>query len=165
MGRISRLKGKKNTFMLYGGIGMLNTPLNDAWLLEINEATGHASWTFYPLKYDHGPVRCWHSACCLKNGSELIIHSGCTQEFYSNRLDLDDHAQDTLSFEFGVKALLRIALDKILELNIMYKIQTEDLPRNLADMIRSRQGEKWNSDGFRSDSPPLFSRALLHSGL
>ena len=46
---------------MYGGIGMLNTPLNDAWILEILEDGLELRWTPYTLPYDHGQVRCLHA--------------------------------------------------------------------------------------------------------
>ena len=51
---------KNNSFFVYGGIGMLNTPLNDAWILEVSDGL-EVTWTPYPLPYDHGQVRCLHT--------------------------------------------------------------------------------------------------------
>ena len=38
---------------MYGGIGMLNTPLNDAWILTIKDDLS-IHWNPYYLPYDHG---------------------------------------------------------------------------------------------------------------
>ena len=34
----------------------MNTPLNDAWILEINSDLS-IHWKTYPIPYDHGEVR------------------------------------------------------------------------------------------------------------
>ena len=65
----TRIKCLENpSFFIYGGIGMLNTPLNDAWILEISEDL-QVKWTPYPLSYDHGQVRCLHT------GDNYLSHS------------------------------------------------------------------------------------------
>ena len=43
------------SIFIYGDISMLNTPLNNAWILEISEGL-QVKWTPYPLSYDHGQV-------------------------------------------------------------------------------------------------------------
>jgi len=64
---------------LYGGIGILCAPLNDAWILTIgNDISDEQDistvnsvsfeWEYYPLRYDHGEVRCWHAHCCINSG-------------------------------------------------------------------------------------------------
>ena len=45
----------------------------------------------------------------------MLIHSGLTQEFYLNRLDLDNHAESVLKFNFGVFSLLRISFDFVVK--------------------------------------------------
>ena len=59
----TKIKCLKNraSFFVYGGIGMLNTPLNDAWILEISDYGLEVTWTPYTLAYDHGHVRCLHA--------------------------------------------------------------------------------------------------------
>ena len=59
----TKIKCLKNraSFFVYGGIGMLNTPLNDAWILEISDYGLEVTWTPYTLAYDHGQVRCLHA--------------------------------------------------------------------------------------------------------
>ena len=59
----TKIKCSKNkaSFFVYGGIGMLNTPLNDAWILEISDYGLEVTWTPYTLAYDHGQVRCLHA--------------------------------------------------------------------------------------------------------
>ena len=49
----TRIKCRKNSFFMYGGIGMLNAPLSDAWILTINEDLS-IQWNPYHLSYDHG---------------------------------------------------------------------------------------------------------------
>ena len=67
-------------FFMYGGIGMLNTPLNDAWILEVHPDLS-ISWNPYPLPYDHGPIRAWHGSCYVE--PQLIIHSGKWSKSFS----------------------------------------------------------------------------------
>ena len=70
-----RIKNTRSSYFVFGGIGMLNTPLNDAWILEVTDDL-IATWKPFPLKYDHGEVRCLHGSCCLTDGSQILIHSG-----------------------------------------------------------------------------------------
>ena len=85
-----------------------------------------------------GEVRAWQGACYVNH--EIFIHSGCTQEFYSNRLELDDHAESVLKFDFGVKSLVLLCLENIenaLDTNSK-PILEEMLPLNLKNMLISR---------------------------
>ena len=52
---------------MYGGIGMLNTPLNDAWILTINEDLS-IHWKPYHLSYDHGKIH--------QGGRKVILDGG-----------------------------------------------------------------------------------------
>ena len=92
----------------------------------------------YFFKY-LGEVRAWHGACYVNH--EIFIHSGSTQEFYSNRLELDDHAESVLTFELGVKSLLLLCLENI-ENAYAYSysntITEEILPLKLKNMLISR---------------------------
>ena len=86
-----------------------------------------------------GEVRAWHGACYVNH--EIFIHSGSTQEFYSNRLELDDHAESVLTFEFGVKSLLLLCVESIenaYDSNSTNPILEEILPLNLRSMLVSR---------------------------
>ena len=111
-----------------------------------------------------------YEACCLDEGSEVIVHSGCTQEFYSNRLDLDDHSESLLTFNFGVKSLYRLAVEyveKYLDINLD---DTEDnfMPKVIKDVFKRRQMTiTINSLIPRpiGDSEKMFSRSELHAGL
>ena len=52
-----------HTWLVYGGVNLLSSPLNDAWLLKISKSeSGRLSWSEMDLRYDHGEVRCWHAA-------------------------------------------------------------------------------------------------------
>ena len=57
-----------NQFLVYGGIGMLCCPLNDGWIIAIDIESKKAQWEQIDLSYDHGEVRCWHTAICMQNG-------------------------------------------------------------------------------------------------
>ena len=45
------------------------------------------------------------------------MHSGLTQEWYLNRVQLDDHAEDLLAIRVGVapRTLLREAMDAVVQ--------------------------------------------------
>jgi len=123
--------------VVYGGVGQLCNPLNDCWILHVNESI--VCWEEVELSYDHGQVRCWHSATLSLDG-ELLIHSGFTQEFYLTRLDLDDHCENVLHIKFGVMSLRRLALEAVIKI----VEQTErthalnSLPKVLQDSVSSR---------------------------
>ena len=55
-------------FIVYGGISMLCSPLNDGWILSLNIETKDFAWEQIDLSYDHGEVRCWHTAICMTEG-------------------------------------------------------------------------------------------------
>lgn len=59
------IPGKEDEFFVYGGIGLFNAPLNDAWILKVTES--QYSWKYGFLNYDHGEIRCWHGACAFEN--------------------------------------------------------------------------------------------------
>ena len=59
---------KSSRFFIYGGIGMLCSPLNDAWILHVKLDKGRIYWEQIDLSYDHGEVRCWHTAVCMSTG-------------------------------------------------------------------------------------------------
>merc|ERR1739848_158680 len=154
---------------MYGGIGMLNAPLNDAWILTINEDLS-IQWNPYHLSYDHGEVRAWHGACYVNH--EIFIHSGTTQEFYSNRLELDDHAESVLTFEFGVKSLLLLCVESIenaYDSNSTNPILEEILPLNLKSMLVSRslfnEGTKYQTSRPMLEKPKMFTQSIINVGL
>ena len=47
---------------------MLCCPLNDGWILNLDIEQRNAEWEQIDLSYDHGEVRCWHTAICMKEG-------------------------------------------------------------------------------------------------
>ena len=57
-----------NRFFVYGGMSMLCCPLNDGWILDINNNKKEVQWKQIDLSYDHGEVRCWHTAICMEKG-------------------------------------------------------------------------------------------------
>ena len=76
---------------VYGGLGQLCAPLSDCWVLQVGGAEagaegegGVAYWAELELDYDHGEVRCWHTAAVTPE-LEMVIHSGLTQEYYLTR--------------------------------------------------------------------------------
>ena len=74
---------------VYGGLGQLCAPLSDCWVLRVGEGGGGAEggvadWAELELDYDHGEVRCWHTAAVTPE-LEMVIHSGLTQEYYLTR--------------------------------------------------------------------------------
>ena len=103
-----------------------------------------ASYLYHPygtpcineFLFQIGEVRAWHGSCYVNH--EIFIHSGCTQEFYSNRLELDDHAESVLKFDFGVKSLLLLCLENIENASNSNPILEEMLPLNLKNMLISR---------------------------
>ena len=108
-----------------------------------------------------------------KNRYEVLIHSGCTQEYYSNRIDLDDHAEDILSFEFGVRSLVRISLELIIDKapGCFTKPQLSELPAHLYDILCKRIYEDCDKLYPYTTSPPsttnpyLDRKHLLHKGI
>merc|ERR1712059_5439 len=102
---ITEVGGK---LVLYGGLDQVSSPTSDCWQLLDQD------WQEVDLAYDHGEVRCWHTAICLEG--ELVIHAGLTQEYYLTRPDLDDHCDDVLTIRFGVMSLRRLCLDLVVGL-------------------------------------------------
>ena len=105
--------------------------------------------------------------------SEMIVHSGCTQEYWSNRIDLTDHAEDILSFEFGVRSLLRISLECIVDNtpNYFTKSQLSELPIHLYDMLYKRiynnndELYHYNISPPSTTDPLLNRKHVLHAGI
>ena len=137
---------------------MLDIPMNDAWTLMIDHHK--VQWIQYELPYDHGPIRCLHGSC--KVNDEVLIHSGCTQKFYSNRLECDNHAETLLNFQFGVKSLLKTVIDFVLENNIEY---CDEIPQILQDIIRNRNEPRIFHGLPVKCGQRIFSRSVILSGL
>ena len=101
------------------------------------------------------------------------MHSGCTQEYYSNRIDLDDHAEDVLSFEFGVKSLTRLALEVIIvNLNEFDNDSLrEEVPTQLYETIHKRVYRDFDmlypltASSVSTTSPLLDRKNVLHKGI
>ena len=64
--------GVTERFFVYGGMSMLCCPLNDGWILNLDIEQRNAVWEQIDLSYDHGEVRCWHTAICMKEGLVFI---------------------------------------------------------------------------------------------
>lgn len=150
--------------VVYGGVGQLCSPLNDCWILHVNESI--VCWEEVELPYDHGEVRCWHTGTCSADG-ELLVHSGFTQEFYITRLDLDDHCENVLQIKFGVMSLRRIAMEaviKIVEESEMTHF-LEALPLVLQHSIKNRV----KMDDLEHVRPPPkeshYTRERLRAGI
>ena len=110
------------------------------------------------------------SACYLNESSDVLIHSGCTQEFYSNRLDLDDHSETLLSFNFGVKSLYHLSVECVEKyLNFDQKSYEKDcLPKVIQDLLRNRSRALKDTLTIRRplvDGERVFTRTILHTGL
>ena len=147
----------------------MNTPLNDAWILEISNDLTRFSWTEFNLPYDHGGIRCLHSATCLQDGSEIIIHSGCTQEFYTNRLELDNHEDSILRFSFGVKSLLRLCIEFV-EKNFpseYLNYNSELIPNRICEIFFNRRKSVIEERRYPAsdDFEMTFSKSILLAGL
>ena len=101
------------------------------------------------------------------------MHSGCTQEYYSNRIDLDDHAEDILSFVLGVKSLTRLSLEFIIENLNKYDNDSlrQDLPLHLCETIRKRCYQDFDvlypltASSISTTSPLLDRKNALHKGI
>ena len=111
-----------------------------------------------------------YEACCLDEGSEVIVHSGCTQEFYSNQLNLDDHSESLLTFNFDVKSLYRLAVEYVEKYLDIDLDDTEDnvLPKVIKDVLKSRRMAltmNYFIPRPKVDSERIFSRSELHAGL
>ncbi len=52
----------------------------------------------------------------MDGGAEVLVHSGLTQEFYLNRAQLDDHPEDVLAIQVGLRSLRRGALEAIVDI-------------------------------------------------
>ena len=148
--------------VVYGGLDRISAPLNDCWLLEVDTCT----WRQQDLSYDHGLVRCWHSA--VLTPQEILVHSGLTQEHYLTRLDLDDHCQDILRLKFGTSSLKKLALESVIDFlvskdqqQIMEMIQC--LPSIFQKSILSRTCKIPQSS--ETDAETDYSRSRLHSGI
>lgn len=98
---------------------------------------------------------------------EVLIHSGMTQEFYLNRLDLDNHCESILSFRFGVQSLFRISFEKVIKgIDTFSKKDLSELPESLRKMIDERllDDDAFHSNANPPNDPP-FERAILHAGI
>ena len=153
-----------NRMAVYGGLGQLCAPLNDCWILDIQEDDHH--WWELELDYDHGEVRCWHSAAVTQN-QEMILHSGFTQEYYLTRMDLDDHPEDVLHLKFGPQSLSRLSLESVA--NMMENTQQfhdlEILPKNLYQAVMNRITFDGVQPNKNHPKDTEYSRSRLHDGI
>ena len=85
---------------------------------------------------------------------------------------MDDHAEDMLSFEFGVKTLGRISLEFIIKNipNYFTMTQLSELPFHLYDVICQRVDENVDQIYPYTTSPlsttnPFLNRTKLHRGI
>ena len=152
--------------IVYGGLGQLCAPLNDCWVLEVSDDDDH-TWRELELDYDHGEVRCWHTASVTRD-QEMVIMSGLTQEYYLTRMDLDDHPEDVLHLNFGPQSLLRLTLEAVvskLEISEHFH-DLECLPRQLSEAVlcRIRDVEAVTASKYPSEDTQ-YSRSRLHAGL
>ena len=149
--------------VVYGGLGQLSAPLNDCWLLELDTLL----WQEQDLGYDHGEVRCWHSAVLIKG--EILVHSGLTQEHYLTRLDLDDHCQDILRLIFGASSLQKLALDSVIDfLGSKDQHQITEMIESLPSMLKKSVLTRYCKNNFQAsetDTETDYSRSRLHSGI
>ena len=154
--------GQTDQFFLYGGISMLQQPLNDAWILTLCD--NFVSWKQIHLPYDFAVARCLHASVWIEH--EILIHSGCTQEFYNNNLHLNDHPEDILTFDLGVKSLFLTCVELIEKLGI----NSKELPKNISFLFLARKIYSENSKLNHALRPnrekeQLFVRSVLHAGL
>ena len=160
--------------IVYGGLGQLCAPLNDCWVLDVSEdlnddgISPNHTWRELELDYDHGEVRCWHTASVTRD-QEMVIMSGLTQEYYLTRMDLDDHPEDILHINFGPQSLLRLALEAVVSKSeICEKYHDlECLPRQLLKAVLSRirdVGVEVTTLKYPS-ADTQYARSRLHAGL
>ena len=169
---------------MYGGLGQLCAPLSDCWVLRVDGGEGGggvADWAELELDYDHGEVRCWHTAAVTPE-LEMVIHSGLTQEYYLTRyrvgvttvhtaalprLDLDDHPEDLLHFTFGPRPLARLALEAAVAVAEAGGglHQLEELPAALRRAVQLRLSEAAVAPDKWPPTETEYSRARLHAGV
>lgn len=95
-----------------------------------------------------------------------MIHSGLTQEYYLNRIQLDDHVETILTFQFGPKRLFDLAFLFCVSYFDEKKLKAVILP----EQIRMRLVARLNEVYIEHDCEPLddldyFSRSLIHTGV
>jgi hypothetical protein len=103
----------------------------------------------------------------LFSRSEILLHSGLTQEFYLNRLDLDNHPESILSFSFGVASLFRITFETIVKkMESFRREDLQNLPTTIQKMIEDRL-EDDDAFDYNQNPPtdPPFERRILHAGI
>ena len=154
-----------DTMLVYGGIDQLNGVTNDCWLLHVSGADHY--WQEVELSYDHGEVRCWHTATLAQHG-ELVIHSGLTQEYYLTRMDLDNHPENVIHFNFGLQSLTRMAFEAVIK-----KIETTGHHHSLSILPKPLYKSIMNRLALDMSCPPdkyspietEYFRARLHVGV
>lgn len=150
---------------VYGGLNDMCQPQSDAYILTVNDDDHGCKWEEFDLAYDHGVGRCWHGAIVTEH-KEVVIHSGLTQEYYLNRIQLDDHAEDILHFNgFGPKSLFRIAIEIILK--TVEHLDRLNIPLDVISKLKSRRE---NGDQYYHEiEPPKgedhFDRVMIHEGI
>ena len=86
---------------------------------------------------------------------------------------MDDHAEDVLSFEFGVRSLLRISLELIIEKTPDYfaRQQISELPAHLYDILCKRIYDDpdklypFTTSPSSTTNPYLDRKNILHKGI
>ena len=86
---------------------------------------------------------------------------------------MDDHAEDVLVFEFGVKSLTRISLEYIIDNIDRYEngFLSNELPSNLYEIIRARVYQDFDdlypliASPISTTNPMLDRKNILHKGI
>ena len=97
----------------------------------------------------------------------MLILSGYTQEYYLTRLDLDDHPEDILHFNFGTQSLTRLALEAVISLvqETEQFHSLEILPLKLRDAVVHRISYDYSTPGKRFPEDSEYSRNRIHAGV
>ena len=83
---------------------------------------------------------------------------------------MDDHAESMLSFEFGMKSLLQLAIECCEEnmSNQLWQL-IQELPKNLRDIFNSRKCfstfTMYETARPLVEKPKLFAESIIHAGL
>ena len=92
----------------------------------------------------------------------MLIHAGVTQSCHLNRLELDDHPLERMqTFSFGVKSLLRTAIDCVVD-NASVLLTTGPKEDDIWKKEGQKQEGQWILDRLAMSIPMTLAEAICN---
>ena len=81
---------ENDRLLIYGGFSEAEIPLNDCWIMDLN------NFTFCRMIHFEFTPRLWHTAHFIKDSSSVFLIGGCTKNIFGS--DMKDYHPEKLEF-------------------------------------------------------------------